>query len=151
MEPPTQRQFRLARWFKGVVAAKQAEGMSRSEIAAAAGKSRKDFYRYLDPETIPKSPRSETIRKICKGLKVDYAVPAAIMGWDVAEVEVGSLTDLEGKIRRLKWFLSKRTLTPEKRAEYEQRVRSLEANAERAVDGMIEELEFEPGAPQREE
>lgn len=150
-EPPTEQQQRLAQWFSSAIEAEERKGATRKELAFKLKMSRRDLYRYMDPMQIPKSPRSETIRRICRILKLDYSVPAAIMGLDVPEVEAGSLTEMEGEIRRLKWYVGRRALSPEKRAEYEQRIADLEARTKHSAARIIADLEFEPDAPQREE
>jgi len=137
---PTTEQARVAKWWGGVVAAKEAKGWSRSKIADKAGLSRKDLYRWLDPAQAPKSPRSATIRRICEGLEIDYAEAAAAFGW-TEKPAPDTPSQLEGKIRRARLILKSKSLTDEQRAKYESMLRGYE----RAYEGMLDELieEFE--------
>lgn len=132
----------LAAWFARAVEAKEALGWSRTKIAIKAGLNRKDLYRWLDPELIPKSPRSATIRRICDGLQLDYAEPARIMGWDVLESGPagGTPTALEAKIARARALL-RTHLSPAQRQEYERMLSSYERVYERMLDDFFEQYE----------
>lgn len=137
-----QRRRDLAAWFARAVAAKEALGWSRTKIAIRAGFNRKDLYRWLNPEEIPTSPRSATIRRICDGLNLDYSEPARIMGWDVLESgpSGGAPTALEGKIARARALL-RTNLSPAQRAEYEKMLASYERVYERMLDDFFEQIE----------
>lgn len=137
---PTPEQARVAEWWGGVVAAKEAEGWSRTKIADKAGLSRKDLYRWLDPAQAPKSPRSATIRRICEGLGIEYAEAAVALGWTEKPVPE-SPSQLEGKIRRAKLILRSKSLTEAQRAKYESMLRGYERAYEGMLDQLIEEFE----------
>lgn len=142
-EADAQRRRRdLAAWFTRAVEAKEALGWSRTRIAMKAGLNRKDLYRWLDPEEIPKSPRSATIRRICDGLNLDYSEPARIMGWDLLESgpSGGAPTALEGKIARARALL-RTNLSPAQRAEYEKMLAGYERVYERMLDDFFEQIE----------
>jgi DNA-binding phage protein len=142
-EADAQRRRRdLSAWFTRAIEAKEALGWSRTRIAMKAGLNRKDLYRWLDPEEIPKSPRSATIRRICDGLNLDYSEPARIMGWDLLESgpSGGAPTALEGKIARARALL-RTNLSPAQRAEYEKMLAGYERVYERMLDDFFEQIE----------
>lgn len=134
---PTPTQQRLAKWWQGVVEAKEAEGWSRSRISEKSGLSRKDLYRWLNPAEAPKNPKVETLQRICDGLGLQYADVSEALGW----TNPVSMGDLEGKIKRARLILKSKSLSDQEREKF----RAMLAGYERAYEGMLDQLieEFE--------
>jgi DNA-binding phage protein len=145
---PTLEQTRVAQWFGGVVEEKEAQGWSRSKIADKAGLSRKDFYRYLDPAQAPKSPRSATIRRICEGLKVDYAVATEKLGWgkDGSTAGTPATKDLGEYIRRTRELAEHEGTSERRRRELLERVEAAEQSLRMAASNRLTAQQMERAA-----
>lgn len=142
-QEPTEAQQALSAWFRGVVERREATGQSRASIARAAGLSRKDLYRWLEPATIPKHPKAATVRRICEGLGEPYAVPARILGFTDDEVpaERDNASALEAKVKRARAMARSPHLNDDERAQYAALLRGYERAYERMLDDLIERYE----------
>lgn len=101
---------------------------------------RKVFYEWLEDEKIPRSPRAETLRRICAGLHEDYSVPAKIMGWDQTEETTPSV--LAAQIKRAEAYL-RLDLPPAQREEYERVLGDLIAMNEAVLQRYFQRAEAE--------
>lgn len=140
---PTATQRALCDWFTEVVERRESRGQSRASIAREAGLSRKDFYRWLEPDQIPKNPRPRTVRRICEGLGEPYAVPARILGFtdDEAPAERDNASALEAKIKRARAMARSPHLNDDERAQYAALLHGYERAYERMLDDLIERYE----------
>jgi len=144
-QPPTRDQIRVAEWFGGVVQDKEDQGWSRSRIATEAGLSRKDFYRFLDPAQAPKSPRSATIRRICKGLQIDYAEAAQKLGWgkDMLISDAPTTEELGERIRRTRALADDPKTSERRRRELMERVEAAEQALRTAATNRMTAAQIE--------
>lgn len=76
-EAATRENF--AKWVKDALLAQKAKGVSKVKVAELADLNRNTIDRWVNKE---KFPSPEALRKFCDALKLEYAEPARILGWD---------------------------------------------------------------------
>jgi transcriptional regulator with XRE-family HTH domain len=122
---------KFADWIAGVaeVWSSQEEGRTMSDFIEASGLGRNTIYRWMN-RSDTKEPSIEAVKKFCDRLGLDFAVPAALLGW--LNIDVSTL---EGQIRRARIML-KNPNTPESDKEsYRAILRSAELMFEAAFKG----------------
>jgi hypothetical protein len=126
---------KFADWIAGVaeVWSSQEEGRTMGEFIEASGLGRNTIYRWINRKDT-KEPSIEAVKKFCDKLGLDFAVPAALLGW--LDIDVSTL---EGQIRRARIML-KNPNTPESDKEsYRAILRSAELMFEAAFKDEMDE------------
>lgn len=141
-EGPSQEQREaFGHWVEDVVAAftDPPKKWSVTRIAEKGGVHRNAIYDWIG---VKAAPKRETVARFCKGLGLEFAEPARILGW----TEVPRLpNDLEGFIRRARSLADHPKTTAERKRVLEARIEAAESTLraakemERTAEALLRE------------
>lgn len=137
---PSREQLEFAVWVKDVVDAYAAppRKWSFSQLARESKVHRNNIYDWLNAKAFP---QSETLKRFCDNLGLDYAEPARIIGWSAPE-KPEVFRDPEGFIKRAREMAEHEDTPEEERIILLARIEAAEMHLKNARDSerRFEEL-----------